>query len=190
MIWLFARLSLSLSVRACACVYVCARACVYVCVCVCFPAHVIPRSACTQLTSVPQNCCACAARVAVQCSPLFMRTQGRVHGCCCAPVSHRRRLVADGHDFSLTVSGLTEIHCRPVPALLLLVLGIGRFASSVCVCVCVCVCCVCVHLSIITRLNTCRHLPIIWTPADACHRNGRDTRPHVHRKCSPPAHCQ
>ena len=53
-----------------------------------------------------------------------------------------RRLVADGHDFSLTVCGLTRIYTRPVPVPVLfwLVLGFGRFASSPRACVCVFVC--------------------------------------------------
>ena len=52
----------------------------------------------------------------------------RVCVCVCA----ERRLVADGHVFSLTVCGLTRIYSRPVPVpvLFLLVLGFGRFASS------------------------------------------------------------
>ena len=63
--------------------------------------------------------------------------------CVCVCVSEclfffERRLVADGHVFSLTVCGLTRIYLQPVPVpvLFLLVLGFGRFASSACVCVC------------------------------------------------------
>ena len=49
-----------------------------------------------------------------------------------------RRLVADGHDFSLTFCGVTRIYSRPVPVavLLLLVLGFGHFAPSTRACVC------------------------------------------------------
>ena len=46
-----------------------------------------------------------------------------------------RRQVADGHELSLTISGLTRFYLRPVPALWLLVLGFGRCVSSTCVCV-------------------------------------------------------
>ena len=57
----------------------------------------------------------------------------------CAPVPTERRLVADGHDCSLTVSGLTRFYGRPVPVLLLFLLGFGRFASSARARVCACV---------------------------------------------------
>ena len=52
------------------------------------------------------------------------------------PCTAERRLVTDGHVFSLTVCGLTRIYLRPVPVpvLFLLVLGFGRCASSACVC--------------------------------------------------------
>ena len=53
-----------------------------------------------------------------------------------SPCTAERRLVADGHVFSLTVCGLTRIYSRPVPVpvLFLLVLGFGCFASSASVC--------------------------------------------------------
>ena len=60
--------------------------------------------------------------------------------CCASQIvcvcTAERRIVADGHDFSLTVCGLTRIYSRPVPVpvLFLLVLGFGRFASSARVC--------------------------------------------------------
>ena len=58
-----------------------------------------------------------------------------------SPCTAERRLVADGHVFSLTVCGLTRIYFRPVPVpvLFLLVLGFGRFASSARARACVCV---------------------------------------------------
>ena len=73
-----------------------------------------------------------------------------------------RRLVADGHDFSLTVCDLTTIYCRPVPVpvLFLLVLGFGRFASSACVCVCVC-----------CHTRTCRGADRAWSASAARSRH-------------------
>ena len=107
-----------------------------VCVCVCVTFHIVlHRPLVRGLETVEIGCRMC----------LFL-----------SPCTAERRLVADGHVFSLTVCGLTRIYLRPVPVrvLFLLVLGFGRFASSACVCVCVCVC-ACVRVCVCVRVCAC-----------------------------------
>ena len=60
-----------------------------------------------------------------------VHTSYRTRGWKCKRSAPERCRIADGHDFSLTV---TRFCLRPVPALLLLVPGFGRFVSSTCVC--------------------------------------------------------
>ena len=80
-------------------------------------------------------------RLACQCGSAVPRSFPRTWDSGAAAVRlfpTERRLVADGHDFSLTVSGPTRFYCRPVPALLLLcsdLVALRQSRARVCVCV-------------------------------------------------------
>ena len=102
------------------------------------PCPMVNGSVCNGHGVCADGACVCDSDYCQEgaCTKDKVSTRVRVRARVCVCATAERRLVADGHVFSLTVCGLTRIYLRPVPVpvLFLLVLGFGRFASSACVC--------------------------------------------------------